>query len=236
MRLVQLLLTKARPPPQCCLLPQLPSRRRSNWEPPPQYKETGFAAFIHKPKPLSSHHSSLEIGFISSHQGNIAGGPSMVLCGEGDCGVCLQTFNRVERIPRTLHCRHAFCQACLEAMAVCSGPGGVGPSLSVCCPLCRRVTCVQRGLSLREALWVDSDLWEQIPSDQEDKEKEGRMKEDREEATETTPQAKWNKVKFRSFFRKFTLTKRPRERIMPSSNVEMKSWRRLSGDETLRNP
>ncbi|XP_061636658.1 RING finger protein 223 [Phyllopteryx taeniolatus] len=159
----------------------------------------------------------------------------MVLCGEGDCGVCLLAFSRAERVPRLLHCHHTFCQACLEAMAAPSAPGGLGSPLSVRCPLCRRVTCVRRGLSLREALWVDSELWELIPSDKEDEE-EGGTRDDQVEVPQASPRAECigssNKLKFRSFFRKFTLTKRPRERIVPSSNVEMKSWRRLSSEET----
>nr|XP_061790398.1 RING finger protein 224-like [Nerophis lumbriciformis] len=144
----------------------------------------------------------------------------MVLCGEGDCSVCLLAFSRAERIPRLLHCRHAFCQACLEAMAVSLTPGGGESHLSVRCPLCRRVTCVGRGLRLREALWVDSAAWEQIQSDPEDESEENLPK---EEVTEASLQEKCipsrNKLKLRSFFRKFTLTKRHQERIVPSSNV-----------------
>ncbi|XP_019752068.1 tripartite motif-containing protein 59 isoform X2 [Hippocampus comes] len=147
----------------------------------------------------------------------------MVLCGEGDCSVCLLAFSRAERVPRLLHCQHTFCQTCLEAMAARSAPGGVGPALSVRCPLCRRVTCVRRGLSLQEALWVDNALWEQIPSDREDDDDEDGIKDYREEARAATPRAQCNsarhKLKFRFFFRKFTLTKRPREQILPSSNV-----------------
>ncbi|XP_061681319.1 RING finger protein 227 [Syngnathoides biaculeatus] len=150
----------------------------------------------------------------------------MVLCGEGDCGVCLLAFSRTERVPRLLHCRHTFCQACLESMAAPLSAGGVGSPLSVRCPLCRRVTCLGRGLGPREALRVDGERWERIPSDREDQDR-----------VEASPRAERNssrnKLKFRSFFRKFTLTKRPRERIVTTSNVEMKSWRRLSSQETL---
>ncbi|XP_019752069.1 RING finger protein 186 isoform X3 [Hippocampus comes] len=113
----------------------------------------------------------------------------MVLCGEGDCSVCLLAFSRAERVPRLLHCQHTFCQTCLEAMAARSAPGGVGPALSVRCPLCRRVTCVRRGLSLQEALWVDNALWEQIPSDREDDDDEDGIKDYREEARAATPRA-----------------------------------------------
>ncbi|XP_019752065.1 tripartite motif-containing protein 59 isoform X1 [Hippocampus comes] len=116
----------------------------------------------------------------------------MVLCGEGDCSVCLLAFSRAERVPRLLHCQHTFCQTCLEAMAARSAPGGVGPALSVRCPLCRRVTCVRRGLSLQEALWVDNALWEQIPSDREDDDDEDGIKDYREEARAATPRAQWS--------------------------------------------
>uniref|UniRef100_A0A3Q1JKP6 RING-type domain-containing protein n=1 Tax=Anabas testudineus TaxID=64144 RepID=A0A3Q1JKP6_ANATE len=82
----------------------------------------------------------------------------MVLCEDGECSVCFQPYSRMDRIPRMLHCRHTFCDPCLETMSqVRSG------LLTVGCPLCRRVTCVGRGLSLQEALWVNSRLWDQIP-------------------------------------------------------------------------
>ncbi|XP_077464238.1 uncharacterized protein LOC144079379 isoform X1 [Stigmatopora argus] len=166
----------------------------------------------------------------------------MVLCGEDDCGVCLLAFSRGERVPRLLHCRHVFCQACLEAMAVPMSPvggvnnGGNGSRLSVRCPLCRRLTCVGRGLSLREALWVDGVAWERIPNHPQVGDPENSPKEEEEEEVATTQEKgipSRNKLKLRSFFRKFTLTKRHRETIVPSGNVEMKSWRRLSSQETL---
>lgn len=39
--------------------------------------------------------------------------------------------------------------------------------LTVKCPLCRQVSCVRRGLTLEEALWVNSRLWDYIAEDQE---------------------------------------------------------------------
>ncbi|XP_077389904.1 uncharacterized protein LOC144026780 isoform X2 [Festucalex cinctus] len=230
-------MTKDSPTPPCFPLPQLlscgrhSSRLGTGTAPTIRTiakKRAAQLSFI-KTKHLAAASTSLQILFHFSSSVLEASArvfPPMVLCGEGDCSVCLLAFSRAERVPRLLHCRHAFCQACLEAMAARSAGGG--PSLCVRCPLCRRVTCVRRGLSLREALWVDSALWERIPSDQEDQDEE-EEEDDREEA----PQAERNKLKFGSFFRKFTLTKRPREQIVPSSNVEMKSWRRLSSEETL---
>ncbi|XP_042371047.1 E3 ubiquitin-protein ligase RNF186-like, partial [Plectropomus leopardus] len=108
----------------------------------------------------------------------------MVLCEDGECSVCLLPFTRMDRIPRVLHCRHTFCEPCLETMSRSSS--GL---LTVGCPLCRRVTCVGHGLSLQEALWVDSRLWEQIPEDVEAEEEEedddGLKGAAEEEGTET---------------------------------------------------
>ena len=113
---------------------------------------------------------------------------AMVLCEDGECSVCLCSYSRADRVPRVLHCRHTFCQPCLETMS--RAEAGL---LSVACPLCRRVTCVGRGLSLQEALWVDSRLWEQIPEEKDEEEageKEDPLKrgEDEEERTESKQQ------------------------------------------------
>ncbi|KAM6921824.1 uncharacterized protein FYW49_007471 [Xenentodon cancila] len=150
----------------------------------------------------------------------------------------------MDRIPRVLHCRHAFCEPCLETMSQ------VRTSLlTVTCPLCRRVTCIGRGLSLQEALWVDTKLWEQIPEDvdaeTEDEEEEEDERDEQRQKTQVermeakqqpSLQAEWSsrkKLKLPAFFKKFSLTKQHQERIIPCSNVEMKSWRRLSPDETV---
>uniref|UniRef100_A0A8C8DSZ8 Im:7152348 n=1 Tax=Oryzias sinensis TaxID=183150 RepID=A0A8C8DSZ8_9TELE len=77
----------------------------------------------------------------------------MVLCEDSDCTVCFFPYSRMDRIPRVLHCRHTFCELCLEAMQQVRSS-----YLAVACPLCRRVTCIDRGLSLQDALWVDSKL------------------------------------------------------------------------------
>uniref|UniRef100_A0A4W6DDN6 Im:7152348 n=1 Tax=Lates calcarifer TaxID=8187 RepID=A0A4W6DDN6_LATCA len=95
---------------------------------------------------------------------------------EGDCSVCLMPYSRVDRVPRVLHCRHTFCETCLETMS--QARSGL---LTVGCPLCRRVTCIGRGLSLQEALWVNSRLWEQIPEDVDAEiEEEGGLKQEAE--------------------------------------------------------
>uniref|UniRef100_A0A672ISA4 Im:7152348 n=1 Tax=Salarias fasciatus TaxID=181472 RepID=A0A672ISA4_SALFA len=82
----------------------------------------------------------------------------MVLCEDSECSVCLLPYSRMDRVPRVLHCRHTFCELCLDTMS--QARSGM---LHVRCPLCRRVTCVGLGLSLQEALWVDSERWDQIP-------------------------------------------------------------------------
>ncbi|TKS74807.1 RING finger protein 186 [Collichthys lucidus] len=168
----------------------------------------------------------------------------MVLCEDGECSVCLLPYSRMDRIPRVLHCRHTFCDLCLETMS--QARSGM---LTVGCPLCRRVTCIGRGLSLQEALWVNSRLWEQIPEEEEEEEEEedkeenvdGGLKQEAEEERIETKQEEEcvfsrsarTKLKLPAFFRRFSLTKQHQERIVPGSNVEMKSWRRLSTEETL---
>ncbi|XP_022615082.1 E3 ubiquitin-protein ligase rnf168-like isoform X2 [Seriola dumerili] len=170
----------------------------------------------------------------------------MVLCEDGECSVCLSPYSRMDRIPRVLHCRHTFCEPCLETMS--QARSGL---LTVGCPLCRRVTCIGRGLSLQEALWVNSRLWEQIPeevdaeAEEEEEEEEGEEEDGLKQEAEgerieakqqPSSQAEWSsrtKLKLPAFFRKFSLTKQHQERIVPGSNVEMKSWRRLSTEETV---
>ncbi|XP_015236473.1 PREDICTED: RING finger protein 208-like [Cyprinodon variegatus] len=161
----------------------------------------------------------------------------MVLCEDGECSVCLLPYSRTDRIPRVLHCRHTFCEPCLETISrVRSG------LLTVACPLCRRVTCIGRGLSLPEALWVNSKLWEQIPQllteEEEDGEK-GRAEVERMEAKQQpslqaecgSSRPSSTRLRLPAIFRRFSWTKQQRETIIPDSNVEMKSWRRLSADD-----
>ncbi|XP_068599991.1 RING finger protein 208 isoform X1 [Brachionichthys hirsutus] len=156
----------------------------------------------------------------------------MVLCEDGDCGVCLLPYSRMDRIPRMLHCRHTFCELCLETISQ-AGSG----LLTVGCPLCRRVTCVGHGLGIQQALWVNSKLWEQIPEEEE--EEEDALKQEAEEqgmeikAECASSGSSRTKLKLPVFLRRFRLTKRHQERIVPGSNVEMKSWRRLSAAERV---
>ncbi|KAK5869273.1 hypothetical protein PBY51_024004 [Eleginops maclovinus] len=172
----------------------------------------------------------------------------MVLCEDGECSVCLLPYSRTDRIPRVLHCRHTFCQLCLETMS--QARSGL---LTVGCPLCRRVTGIGRSLSLQEALWVNSKLWEEIPEEEdaeaeeeeeEEEEEDGLKAEAEEEGTESKQESSLQaecassrsartKLKLPGFFRKLSLTKQHQERIVPGSNVEMKSWRRLPTEETV---
>ncbi|XP_054645592.1 uncharacterized protein im:7152348 [Dunckerocampus dactyliophorus] len=155
----------------------------------------------------------------------------MVLCGEGDCSVCLLAFSRAERVPRLLHCRHTFCQPCLETLMTRARNG----LLTVGCPLCRRVTCIRPGLSLQEALWVNSGLWEQIPEDDnvlKDEANNHKTEASFQGACQAECIPRRKRVKFGIFFwRKLRLTRRSPERMVASSNVEMKSWRRLSSED-----
>lgn len=118
----------------------------------------------------------------------------MVLIEDGECSVCFMSYSRMDRIPRVLHCRHTFCEPCLETMS--QDRSGM---LTVGCPLCRRVTCIGNGLSLHEALWVDSRLWNEIPDgvdEEEEKEQEEQEEQkaqvERIEAKQEPPlQAEW---------------------------------------------
>ncbi len=138
---------------------------------------------------LDSDHPEGLVLLLAAYQFSLA----MVLCEDGECSVCLLPYSRMDRIPRVLHCRHTFCDPCLETMS--QARSGL---LTVGCPLCRRVTCIGRGISLQEALWVNSRLWEQIPEDvdaeaeEEEEEEEGGLKQVAEEArTETKRQEEW---------------------------------------------
>uniref|UniRef100_A0A3Q4AW19 RING-type domain-containing protein n=1 Tax=Mola mola TaxID=94237 RepID=A0A3Q4AW19_MOLML len=136
----------------------------------------------------------------------------MVLCEDGECSVCLCTYSRADRVPRVLHCRHTFCQPCLETMS--RAEAGL---LSVACPLCRRVTCVGRGLSLQEALWVNSRLWEQIPEEKDEEEaeeKEGQLKRDDEAPSRSAR----TRLRLPALLRRLRLTKQNPETIVPGSS------------------
>lgn len=85
-----------------------------------------------------------------------------------------------------------------------------------------------------------------IPEDEEaEEEEEDALKQEAEEERMETKQqsslqaecvssrSPRTKLKLPSFFRRFSLTKQHQETIVPGSNVEMKSWRRLSTEETI---
>ncbi|KAG9343571.1 hypothetical protein JZ751_013740 [Albula glossodonta] len=86
---------------------------------------------------------------------------------EQECGVCYQAYTRWERVPRRLNCRHTFCTPCLLRMCQ-----PLSSLLSVRCPYCRWTTCMAPGLSLQEALWVNSKLWDTISESGEDEEED----------------------------------------------------------------
>ncbi|CAL8252381.1 unnamed protein product [Merluccius merluccius] len=150
----------------------------------------------------------------------------MVLCEDTECSVCFQAFSRQERIPRVLHCRHTFCMPCLETLSQ-----GAGDLVTVTCPLCRRVTCVQRCLGLQGALWVNSTLWDYIP-EREKHEEVGQKQQEaaeevfREKAGGLVPHTECpssrpprTKLKLPAFFKKFSLLKTQTERAVPGGNV-----------------
>lgn len=64
------------------------------------------------------------------------------------------------------------------------------------CPLCRQVTCLDRGLSLQEALFVNSQLWDNICEEQEEEENERQQEKKNEEKNSNiqvlpSSQAEW---------------------------------------------
>uniref|UniRef100_A0A4W5JXG4 RING-type domain-containing protein n=1 Tax=Hucho hucho TaxID=62062 RepID=A0A4W5JXG4_9TELE len=82
-----------------------------------------------------------------------------------NCCVCLEPYSRREKIPRVLHCEHTFCGPCLEAISrLQSG------LLTVCCPLCRWITCSRASLPLAGSLFVNTEIWDQIADRQEEEE------------------------------------------------------------------
>ncbi|XP_060723731.1 E3 ubiquitin-protein ligase RNF183 isoform X1 [Tachysurus vachellii] len=168
----------------------------------------------------------------------------MGLSEDHECGVCYERYSRSKHVPRVLFCNHTFCGPCLETMA--TQRSGM---LSVRCPLCRQVSCVRRGLSLEEALWVNSRLWDHIQEAQElevkeedlEKEcKEEKRKSDVAEAVSPvqpqcrlrpSPQHDRLRLRLPGFLRRMIVPRQSQERIVPGCNVRMKSWRRLSGEE-----
>uniref|UniRef100_A0AAX7TWX0 RING-type domain-containing protein n=1 Tax=Astatotilapia calliptera TaxID=8154 RepID=A0AAX7TWX0_ASTCA len=85
----------------------------------------------------------------------------MVTAEELECCVCCYEYSRSNRIPRVLHCNHTFCAPCLERMSKLEGA-----IYTVSCPLCRWITCTRASLTLPGALWVNTEIWDQISTEQ----------------------------------------------------------------------
>uniref|UniRef100_A0A3Q2Y4Y8 RING-type domain-containing protein n=1 Tax=Hippocampus comes TaxID=109280 RepID=A0A3Q2Y4Y8_HIPCM len=73
------------------------------------------------------------------------------------CVVCFHHYSRRQRVPRLLHCGHTFCATCLEKLANVDGV-----IRTICCPLCRWITCTRASLTLPGALWVNTEIWDQM--------------------------------------------------------------------------
>ncbi|XP_076610795.1 uncharacterized protein LOC143335331 [Chaetodon auriga] len=86
----------------------------------------------------------------------------MFINDELECVVCCHEYSRSDRIPRLLHCNHTFCAPCLEKL--CKMNGVVR---TVSCPLCRWITCTRASLTLPGALWVNTEIWDQIAEQQQ---------------------------------------------------------------------
>ncbi|XP_030586059.1 RING finger protein 208-like [Archocentrus centrarchus] len=84
---------------------------------------------------------------------------------ELECIVCCHEYSRSNRIPRVLHCNHTFCAPCLEKMSKLKGV-----IYTVSCPLCRWITCTRASLTLPGALWVNTEIWDQISEEQRENE------------------------------------------------------------------
>uniref|UniRef100_A0A3Q3DBU6 RING-type domain-containing protein n=1 Tax=Hippocampus comes TaxID=109280 RepID=A0A3Q3DBU6_HIPCM len=74
-----------------------------------------------------------------------------------ECVVCFHHYSRRQRVPRLLHCGHTFCATCLEKLANVDGV-----IRTICCPLCRWITCTRASLTLPGALWVNTEIWDQM--------------------------------------------------------------------------
>ncbi|KAI2663541.1 E3 ubiquitin-protein ligase KEG [Labeo rohita] len=122
----------------------------------------------------------------------------MVLFEDQECGVCYLHYSRIERVPRTLHCNHTFCTPCLETMGL-----HYSGLRTIRCPLCRQVTCVDRGLSLQEALFVNSQLWDNICDEEE--EEEDKREQEKVEEGEVNANMQRNHVMAKDFIRRYFL-------------------------------
>uniref|UniRef100_UPI0037E7EA90 RING finger protein 208-like n=1 Tax=Semicossyphus pulcher TaxID=241346 RepID=UPI0037E7EA90 len=83
---------------------------------------------------------------------------------ELECVVCCYEYSRSDRVPRLLHCKHTFCALCLEKLSKLDGI-----IRTVSCPLCRWITVTKASLTLPGALWVNTEIWDQITETQQRK-------------------------------------------------------------------
>ncbi|XP_011491925.1 RING finger protein 225-like [Oryzias latipes] len=88
-----------------------------------------------------------------------------------ECIVCCCEYSRSNRVPRLLHCNHAFCTPCLEKISILEGP-----LCTVTCPLCRWITCTSARLTLPGSLWVNTEIWDQLPNQPEDSDEDSTQK------------------------------------------------------------
>uniref|UniRef100_A0A3B3IEV2 RING-type domain-containing protein n=1 Tax=Oryzias latipes TaxID=8090 RepID=A0A3B3IEV2_ORYLA len=93
------------------------------------------------------------------------------LCSDLECIVCCCEYSRSNRVPRLLHCNHAFCTPCLEKISILEGP-----LCTVTCPLCRWITCTSARLTLPGSLWVNTEIWDQLPNQPEDSDEDSTQK------------------------------------------------------------
>ncbi|KAM9362460.1 uncharacterized protein ABDE67_000485 [Symphorus nematophorus] len=98
---------------------------------------------------------------------------------ELECVVCCYEYSRSDRIPRVLHCNHTFCAPCLEKL--CKLDGAIR---TVSCPLCRWITCTRASLTLPGALWINTEIWDQMAEEQQRRKTNGSV-EDLKDGTKT---------------------------------------------------
>lgn len=157
----------------------------------------------------------------------------MVQVEDLDCRVCFEHFSRRECIPRMLFCKHTFCDPCLEKIAQREKD-----KLSIQCPLCRQVSVVSQNIAVKDVLYVNSHIWDRILEDHKAEEVEESTIP--HEASPTQPQcrprpsSKYShlRLRLRAVLRRMTASRESEERIVTECNVQMKSWRRLSREET----
>ncbi|XP_034539078.1 E3 ubiquitin-protein ligase RNF186-like [Notolabrus celidotus] len=86
----------------------------------------------------------------------------MLMTEDLECVVCCYEYSHSDRVPRILHCKHTFCAPCLEKLSRLNGI-----VRTVSCPLCRWVTCTRASMTLPGALWVNTEIWDQIAEQQQ---------------------------------------------------------------------